>query len=339
VKTTADSTWSEASLAYANAPVGGATVATLATSSAGVSTGTVTSAVTAAGTYGFQLTTATAVSRFYSSESTVAPPTLTVTVKTAVVPPLKALLGMSSPNSLWDQRVSEVGSGLQARRLFFTGFDASISMAQQACDAGLYPILSFKTGSYSWAQVAAGNADAALKALNVRLAALTCDVFVAVHHEPAQDGLAADWAAMQVHALPILGAGADVKVGVIGNGWWWSGTNQGYTDAEIATYITPAVIAVSDVIAGDTYQSTTTSEESAPKIKNMGAWARRVGGVKALGVGEFNGPTAIGITNAVAALKADPMFAWGCMWNATAGIATVLTGDRLTAFKTALANY
>ena len=33
------------------------------------------------------------------------------------------------------------------------------------------------------------------------------------------------------------------------------------------------------------------------------------------------------------------MFAWGCMWNATAGIATVLTGDRLTAFKTALANY
>ena len=220
--------------------MGGATVATLATSSAGVSTGSVTSAVTAAGTYGFQLTTASAVSRFYSSESTVAPPTLTVTVKTVVVPPTKALLGMSSPNNLWDQRVSEVGSGLQARRLFFTGFDASISLAQQACDAGLYPIMSFKTGSYSWAQVAAGNADAALKALNARLAALTCDVFVAVHHEPAQDGVAADWAAMQVHALPILGVGADVKVGVIGNGWWWSATNQGYTDAEIAAYITPA---------------------------------------------------------------------------------------------------
>jgi len=199
--------------------------------------------------------------------------------------------------------------------------------------------MSFKTGSYSWAQVAAGNADAALKALNTRLTALSCDVFVAVHHEPAKDGTAADWSKMQVRALPILGVGADVKVGVIGNGWWWSNTSQGYTDAEIAAWITPAVIAVSDVIAGDTYQSTTTSEESAPKIKNMGAWARRVGGVKALGVGEFNGPTAIGITNAAAALKADPMFAWGCMWNATAGIATVLTGDRLTAFRKALANW
>ena len=164
-------------------------------------------------------------------------------------------------------------------------------------------------------------------------------MFVAVHHEPAKDGTAADWSKMQVRALPILGVGADVKVGVIGNGWWWSATNQGYTDAEIAAWITPAVISVSDVIAGDTYQSTTTSEESAPKIKRMGAWARRVGGVKALGVGEFNGPTAIGITNAAAALKADPMFAWGCMWNATAGIATVLTGDRLTAFKKALANW
>jgi hypothetical protein len=144
---------------------------------------------------------------------------------------------------------------------------------------------------------------------------------------------------MQVHALPILGVGADVKVGVIGNGWWWSQTSQGYTDAQIAAWITPAVISVSDVIAGDTYQSTTTSEESAPKIKAMGAWARRVGGVKALGVGEFNGPTAIGITNAAAALAADPLFAWGCMWNATGGIATVLTGDRLTAFQKALAQW
>jgi hypothetical protein len=339
VKTTADTSWVESNIGYATAPVGGATVATLATSSAGVSTGNLTAAVTKAGTYSLQLTSAASVSRFYSSESTVSPPTLTVTVKTLVVPPPKALLGMSSPNDLWDQRVSEVGSGLQARRLFFTGFDASISIAQQACDDGMYPIMSFKTGSYTWAQVAAGNADAALTALNVRLAALTCDVFVAVHHEPAQDGTASDWAAMQVHALPILGVGSEVKVGVIGNGWWWSATNQGYTDAEIAAYITPAVIAVSDVIAGDTYQSTTTSEEAGPKITRMGAWARRVGGVKALGVGEFNGPTAIGITNATRALGADPLFAWGCMWNSTGGIATVLTGDRLTAFRTALAGW
>jgi hypothetical protein len=246
---------------------------------------------------------------------------------------------MSAPVDLWDQRVSEVGTGLQARRLFFTSFDATLGKASEACDAGMYPVMSFKTGSYSWGQVAAGTADAALRSLATRLGALSCDVFVAVHHEPAGDGTAADWSAMQVHALPILGGalGGKIKVGVIGNGWWWSGTSQGYTDAEIAAYITPGVRDVSDVIAGDTYQSTTTSEEVAPKIKNMGSWARRVGGVRALGVGEFNGPTAVGITNATHALAADPLFAWGCLWNADGGIATVLTGDRLTAFQEGLA--
>jgi hypothetical protein len=245
---------------------------------------------------------------------------------------------MSAPLNLWDQRVSEVGTGLQARRLFFADFTATLGKAQEACDAGMYPVMSFKTGAYTWAQVATGTADSALRSLATRLGALSCDVFVAVHHEPAGDGTAADWSAMQVHALPILGGplGGKIKVGVIGNGWWWSGTSQGYTDAEIAAWITPGVRNVSDVIAGDTYQSTTTSEEVAPKIKNMGSWARRVGGVRALGVGEFNGPTAVGITHATDALAADPLFAWGCVWNADGSTATVLTGDRLAAFQTAL---
>ena len=143
---------------------------------------------------------------------------------------------MSAPNSLWDQRVTEVGSGLQARRLFFNGFTAGLSLASAACADGTYPVMSFKTGSYSWAQVAAGNADADLRALATKLAALPCDVFVAIHHEPEGDGTAADWSAMAVHALPILGgaSGGNIKVGVIGNGWWWSAEARGYTDAEIA---------------------------------------------------------------------------------------------------------
>ena len=253
----------------------------------------------------------------------------------------KALLGMSSPNNTWDQRVREVGPGLEARRIFLSDFSASLNLAQQACDDGMYPVLSFKTGTYSWAQVAAGSADAALRALATRLEALTCDSFVAIHHEPAKDGAAADWARMQIRALPIVGGaiGGKVKVGVIANGWWWSATNQGYTDAEIAAYIPPAVIAVSDVIAADTYQTSATGEEPAPKMRRMGEWARRVGGVRALGVGEFNGFTAASITNATAALAADPLFAWGCVWNSDGEIATVLAGARLDAFRTALTNW
>jgi hypothetical protein len=252
---------------------------------------------------------------------------------------------MSAPNKNWDQRVGEVGSGLQARRLFFTGFDANIDLANEACADGTYPVMSFKTGSgYSWAQVAAGKADADLRALAVKLDALSCDVFVAIHHEPEKDGSAADWSAMQVHALPILGGaiGGKVKVGVIGNGWWWSAEARGYTDAEIAAWVTPGVLQVSDVIAGDTYQGDAAAEEVAVKITRMGAWAHRVSGVRALGLGEFNTQTAQGITNAAAALGDDPLFAWGCLWNANgsgAANATVLAGDRLAAFQSALTNW
>jgi hypothetical protein len=254
----------------------------------------------------------------------------------------KAMLGMSAPSNLWAQRVKEVGPGLQARRVFVNSFTGSLSVAAQACNAGMYPVVSFKTGSYSWSQVAAGKADAELRSMAAKLAALPCNVFVAIAHEPDGDGTPADWSSMQVHALPLLGPDPGVKVGVIGNGWWWSGTSKGLSDAEIAAWIPRSVISVSDVIAGDTYQATATGEDPATKIARMGAWARRVGGVKALGVGEFNAQTAAGITSATQALGHDPLFAWGCLWNAYgpgAANASVLTGDRLAAFKSALASW
>ena len=93
------------------------------------------------------------------------------------------------------------------------------------------------------------------------------------------------------------------------------------------------------MIAADTYQSAANGEDAGSKMENLAAWARRVGGVKALGVGEFNAPTAAGITHATNALGSDPLFAWGCLWNANLTFASVLSGDRLAAFKKALANW
>jgi hypothetical protein len=252
----------------------------------------------------------------------------------------KAKLGMSAPDNLWAARVKDVGPGLQARRVFVNSFTGSLSVATQACNAGMYPVISFKPGSYSWSQVATGKADAALRSMATKLAALPCDVFVAIAHEPDGDGTPADWSSMQVHALPLLGPDLGVKVGVIGNGWWWSTTSKGLSDAELAAWIPRSVINVSDVIAGDTYQANATGEEPATKMASMAAWARRVAGVKAVGVGEFNAQTAQGITNATTELGSDPLFAWGCLWNAFgpgAANATVLTGDRLLAFRKVLA--
>lgn len=255
----------------------------------------------------------------------------------AVAAPKKAKLGMSAPAGYWAQRVREVGSGLQARRIFLGSFTASLKLPTQACHAGMYPVISFKTGSYTWGQVASGNADARLRSLAKRLAALPCHVFVAVHHEPTNDGTPRAWSRMQAHALPLLGKHKGVKVGVIANGWWWSKAHHRLTKAQIAKWIPRSVINVSDVIAADTYQSSVGGEEASVKMKRMAHWARNVGGVKALGIGEFNSPTAIGITHAVRRLAAEPLFAWGCVWNTNLGFVRVLSGARLTAFRTALA--
>jgi hypothetical protein len=272
--------------------------------------------------------------------------------KTSAAATPKALLGMSSPNNLWSQRVSEVGSGLQARRLFFSSFTASLSLATTACNAGMTPIMSFKDGPYTWAQIAAGNADADLRALATKLNALPCNVFVAIHHEPAsgagtplggENGSATDYANMAAHAYPILGGaiGGKVKVGPIGNGWWFN-TKGGLTDAELKVWISPAVLAASDFVAADTYQGQATAETVASKITRMGAWARRTTGVRALGLGEFNMQTAQGMTDATTALHTDPLFAFGCVWNMDgtgAANAHVLTGAMLANFKSALAGW
>jgi hypothetical protein len=264
----------------------------------------------------------------------------------------KALLGMSAPNSLWTQRVSEVGSGLKARREFFADFSSSLSLATTACNAGMSPVMSFKTGAYTWAQIASGSADVALKALAVKLNALPCNVFVTIHHEPAsgagsplvgEEGSATDYANMMAHALPLLGGaiGGKVKVGSIGNGWWFN-TRGGLTDAQLKVWVSPAVLAASDFVAADTYQGLSTAETVASKIQRMGAWARRTPGVRALGLGEFNMQTAQGMTDATTALGADPLFAFGCVWNMDgtgAANAHVLTGAMLTNFKTALAGW
>jgi hypothetical protein len=93
-------------------------------------------------------------------------------------------------------------------------------------------------------------------------------------------------------------------------------------------------------VAADTYQGLATAETVASKITRMGAWARRTPGVRGLGLGEFNMQTSQGMTDATAALKVDPLFAFGCIWNMDgtgAANAHVPTGAMLTEFKKALA--
>lgn len=242
--------------------------------------------------------------------------------------------GMAAPADKWNERLAQVGrEHINYRRIFLVGFDDGLNKVTETLNAGMTPVISWKTTPYSWAQVGSGAADSALRSLVSRLNAIPGNKILVLHHEPAKDGTANDFVAMQLRALPILKTANNVQVGIIANGWWWSAQNHGYNDSEIAQWIPTSLKNVCDFIAADTYQEPDLSEDGSVRALRLAAWARRTGGVSALGIGEFNGYTAASITNVMNVVKADPLFKWALVWNSgPTGLGTPLEGDRLNAF-------
>lgn len=242
-------------------------------------------------------------------------------------PPTTAapLLGMSAPADVWGQRKREVeatGGKLQARRIFLGSLGAGLSLVQAAHREGLLPVVSFKVGD--WGDVAAGQSDNALRTLADRLAALGKPVVIALHHEPDQKatpadigegGTAQEFAAMQARALPILKSAPNVQVAVIMNGWWWD-EKGGFTDAEIEAWLPAHLRKQLDVIAADDY-SPAGGRPSVVKTRGRVEWAKRVGHVKATGVGEFNGFVPSDLADLIAYAKTEPLFrgGWLLVWN------------------------
>lgn len=258
----------------------------------------------------------------------------------AVTPPTTGapiVFGMSAPDDKWDERLVQVGgkTNIKFRRIFYQNLtQTNYSKVQESLDDGMVPVISWKVAPYTWAQVGSGQADSALQSLVTRLNAIPGKKHLVLHHEPAGDGTAADFVAMQLRALPILKTAQQATVGPIANGWWWSAKSQGYTDAEIAQWLPDSVINLSDVIASDTYQDESLNEDGSIKALRMAAWAKRKGNVDALGIGEFNGWEASAVTNVMNVVKAEPLYKWALVWNSgPTGLGTPLEGDRLEAFK------
>ena len=84
---------------------------------------------------------------------------------------------------------------------------------------GRIPLISTKVPG-SWASVAAGDQDAWLLDRIRALATIKGPVWLALHHEPAGDGAASDWVAMQQHAHKLIKANSTniALVGIL-NGW------------------------------------------------------------------------------------------------------------------------
>lgn len=241
------------------------------------------------------------------------------------------LLGMSAPADLWTgrkQQAEATGGRLQARRIFLSGLTAGLGLIEAAHREGLLPVASFKVGN-DWAGIAAGRYDTQLKNLADRLKALGKPVVVCLHHEPdeqstppdqGEGGTAAQFAGMYRRATPILKTADNVQVWPIMNGWWWTDRAARLTDTQIDAWLPRDVRELVDGIAADDY-SPEGSEPAAVKTRNRIAWAKRVGGVKALGIGETNAFTPADLTDVLNIVRDETLFrgGWALVWNSTGG--------------------
>ena len=252
--------------------------------------------------------------------------------------------GMAAPAALWSTRLAEVGE-IEARRVFgqLGDPDKALQIARDELAAGREPVVSFKLPGADWAGAASGRYDERLRYIARELAAPGGRVFVTLHHEPASDGSPGDYAAMMRHALPILGAPENVDAGPILNGFWWSDHDQGLSDEQIAQWLPSDVLAASELVAADAYQTQSGGrviEGADTKIVNFSAWARRVG-VERLGIAEYNGATAAALEEAGRAVLIDPRMEFALVFNSNVNNAPdrdlELSGPRLDAFRRTLA--
>lgn len=268
------------------------------------------------------------------------------------------LMGMSTGNE-YDQRVAETGP-IESHRLFVSSFSVS-SLRTKLLEArarGVVPFWSLKFNS-TWSAAASGTDDALFRSLGNMLADLNFPTYGAFHHEPRSSGVQTSqqlvpWAQANVRAMntvkPI--AGPLHRLGTVDNGFPWGvrAAGSALTDAELAVYYTPALLAACDYLGGDFYDgatNTNTGERAEIKMRRFREWTVRIGqGSKPLAVGEWNAVTAEDIRIGGAELL-NPRWAIACLFNSSENNrddlpdslngSWVLTGARLTAFREVLA--
>ena len=249
-----------------------------------------------------------------------------------------ALIGMSSPASVWEARVAEVGAGLKARRIFADlagGASSQIKLVEQAHAAGMLPVISYKVGGDA-AGAAAGRFNAVAEQAAAKLASYGKPTAVTFWHEPYGDMTGEQYAAASRQLLPIFKRG-ELRVGPILNGWLLDNKLDTF-----GSFCPDDLFDVWDWFGIDTYESGTITnpgdEKPADRIPALVSYLQSRGQDLPIGVGEYNGYSAETIAAAGAALLGTPNVWFGCMWNATEGKGHTLEGERLEAFRQTLAD-
>lgn len=204
--------------------------------------------------------------------------------------------------------------------------------------AGRDVCLSIKTSGGDWSNVAAGTEDAAINGLAAFLHATMPTfpariIFICIHHEPStnnsmttgEGGTPAEFAAMNNHALPILKAAAptQIRVGIIGNGYWFRQSGAKATDAQLDAWTPASSRAFMDYIGGDDYQpgqlGTPSGWGEDPTLRTINriAWFGRVGYTGACLIGETNAFVGQYLVNMLDLAKHSPAFTNGavCIWD------------------------
>jgi hypothetical protein len=242
---------------------------------------------------------------------------------------------MSAPADKWAQRVSEVGAdGLNARRIFadLTADGRSqAKLIQQAHDAGLVPVVSYKLPSVT--QAINGSYDAWAEAAAAYLASFGRTTAVTIWHEPHGDMTAAEFRALHARLGPFFDRG-QLRFGPILNGWL---LDRRRTDFE--SYLTPELVqGVWDYVGIDSYQSGTAQSPGpivpGDRIDPLVDVVTDLGSPnEPLLVGEYNGYSGAALRESGEKFLSTPTLWIACVWNSDGGKGSALSGERLTAFR------
>lgn len=132
--------------------------------------------------------------------------------------------------SAWE---SDLGRQLGVRRTFFqkNNVDGAVKHAKMDASRNRVSWISFKVKASEWADIASGKEDAWAREAAAKLAQVPGPVWVAVHHEPENDGGdIKQWTKMQERLAPIFrSAGDNIAYSIILMGY-----HQFYGDARFS---------------------------------------------------------------------------------------------------------
>lgn len=233
------------------------------------------------------------------------------------------VIGMSSPASLWDQRLAEVGAqGIKSRRIYADLSSAGISqrtLIEDAIAAGMTPVVSFKFGTGTIANAGAGAYNAWVTTAATQLQGYGVPILVACWHEPFDDMTGSQWLAIQRQVLPILNAKSNLSTYCILHGW--------LLDNRVAdwnSYMAPDVFAALDYFGCDSYQSGTNtspgSNDLTTRMPDLLNWLAAQGdAAKPVIIGEWSAYTAASLTSVGNTILSTPNVRYALLFNSQQG--------------------